>query len=95
MYRLPYYCVHCDARVRRKLVLDKIDFGRAVTEQFRQDLVDFLVYDVGRRLQLHYLRCLLLARDSPFKKFTYYWNRMAGNISETEDVLDRILGFLK
>ena len=95
MYPTVRYCVPCDARIRRTLVLDKIDFGLAVEEQFRQDLAELLVYDERRRQQLHYLWCLLLAQRSPFRKFTYYSNGMAGNISEAEDVLDRILGFLK
>ena len=95
MYPTVWYCVPCDAWIRRTLVLDKIDFGLAVEEQFRQDLAEFLVYDVRRRQQLHYLWCLLLAQPSPFEKFTYFSNGMAGNISQTEDVLDRILGFLK
>ena len=95
MYPTVCFCVSCDARIRRKLVLDKIDFGRAVEEQFRQDLAELLVYDARRRQQLRYLWCLLLAQRSPFRKFVYFSNGMPGNISETEDVLDRILGFLK
>ena len=71
----------------------KIDLGRAVEEQFRQDLAELLVYDARRRQQLRYLWCLLLAQRSPFRKFVYYSN--GGDISFTEDVLDRILGFLK
>ena len=62
MYPTVCFRVSCDARIRRKLVLGKINFGRAVEEQFRQDLVDFLVYDVRRRQQLRYLWCLLLAQ---------------------------------
>ena len=95
MYPPVWYCVPCDALIRRKLVLDQIDFGRAVPEEFRVDLAEFLVYDVRRRQQLHYLQCVLLAHGSPFKKLTYFFNGMAGSISDTEDVNDRILGFLK
>ena len=74
MYPDTWYCMSCETRVRRKLVLDKIDFGRAVEWQFRQDLAEFLAYDVRRRRQLHYLRNSLLARRSPFRKFTFLFN---------------------
>ena len=93
MYPTVCFCVSCDARIRRKFVLDKIGFGRAVEERFRQDLAELLVYDTRRRQQLRYLWCLLLAQRS--RKFVYFSNGMPGNISETEDMLDRILGFLK
>ena len=94
MYPDTWYCMSCETRVRRKLVLDKIDFGRAVEWQFRQDLAEFLAYDVKRRQQLHYIRCSLLAWRSPFRIFTYLWNGNEGMISDEEDVIDRILGFL-
>ena len=94
MYPTVWYCVPCDAWIRRTLVLDKIDLGLAVEEQFRQDLAEFLVYDVRRRQQLHYLRCSLLAMGSPFRKFIFLFGYWGGAISDTEDVIDRILGFL-
>ena len=95
MYPETFYCMSCETRVRRELVLDKIDFGQAVEWQFRQDLAEFLAYDVRRRRQLHYLWNSLLARRSPFRKFTYLFNGIPGSISAIEDVIDRILGFLK
>ena len=94
MYPETFYCMSCETKVQRKLVLDKIGFGRAVEWQFRQDLAEFLAYDVRRRQQLHYLRCSLLAWRSPFRNFTYLWNGNEGMISDEEDVIDGILGFL-
>ena len=94
MYPDTWYCMPCETRVRRELVLDTIDFGQAVEWQFRQDLAEFLAYDVRRRQQLHYLRCSLLAGRSPFRNFTYLWNGNEGMISDEEDVIDGILGFL-
>ena len=94
MYPDTWYCMSCETRVRRKLVLDKIDFGQDVGWQFRQDLAEFLAYDVRRRQQLHYLRCSLLAMGSPFRKFIFLFGYWGGAISDTEDVIDRILGFL-
>ena len=94
MYPDTWYCMSCETRVRRKLVLDRIDFGRAVEWQLRQDLAEFLAYDAGHRQQLHYLRCSLLAMGSPFRKFIFLFGYWGGAISDTEDVIDRILGFL-
>ena len=38
--------------------------------------------------------CVLTARGSVFNRFRYYSNGLAGNISLTEDIIDRILSFL-
>ena len=40
------------------------------------------------------LQYILMTRGSPFHAFSYYTNGMAGNISEREDILDRIVSFL-
>ena len=95
MYPEVGLCMRCEIAVRRKLVLDKIDFGRDVGEPLRNDLAEFLAYDAVRRQKLQFLRCSLLAFRSPFRQFTYAWNGLAGNISITEDVFDRVLGFLE
>ena len=41
--------------------------------------------------RLHFLHCVLLSRDSCFRRFTFSGG---GNISPTEDVLDRIMSYL-
>ena len=41
-----------------------------------------------------WLWCILFSPGSPFKMFVYYSNGMAGNISATEDILDRIVSFV-
>ena len=94
MYPEVWLCMRCEIALRRKLVLDKIDFGRDVGAPLRNDLAEFLAYDAVRRQKLQSLRCSLLAFRSPFRQFTYAWNGLAGNISITEDVFDRVLGFL-
>ena len=48
----------------------------------------------ARRQRLGFLWCMLLGRGSPFRRLTYFHNGMAGNISEAEDVFDRLLSFL-
>ena len=97
MYPDTWYCMSCETRVRRKLVLDKINFGRDVEMQFRQDLAEFLAYDVVRRQKLHSLRCSLLAWGSPFRNLTTLSNRLTGTgyVIVDSDVIDHILSFLK
>ena len=41
-----------------------------------------------------YLLNVLLAKESEFRQFTYFYNNKKGNISSREDVLDRILCFV-
>ena len=86
-------CVICYVEIKRSLVVDRIDFGFQVEDSFRQDLVLFAAPH-KKLQQLHFLRCALLAHDSPFRLFTYCSNGLAGNISETEDILDRMFSFL-
>ena len=40
------------------------------------------------------LRHILVTPLSPFRDFTYFANGLAGNISVTEDILDRIICFV-
>ena len=41
-----------------------------------------------------WLWCVLLSSGSPLKLFVYHSNGMAGSISATEDILDRIVAFV-
>ena len=97
MYPDTSYCMSCETRVRRELVLDKINFGRDVEWQFRQDLAEFLAYDVVRRQKLHFLRCSLLAWGSPFRNLTTLSDHLTGTgyVIVDSDVIDYILSFLK
>ena len=48
-----------------------------------------------RALRKHFLWCVLLSRTSCFSNlFTYYGNGMHGNISQNEDITDRIMAFV-
>ena len=48
-------------------------------------------YAVFKRL---YLLHVLLARDSVFSHFTHWYNNVSGEISDLEDVVDRIISFV-
>ena len=62
-------------------------------------LVDAFCFDYRpyfrKAKQLYFLDNVLRAPGSVFLQFTYAQNGMLGNISQCEDVLDRILSFLQ
>ena len=47
-----------------------------------------------RRRRLHFLHNVLTSRGSCFLQFTYFVGGRSGNISATEDILDRIMSFV-
>ena len=61
---------------------------------FIDRIASYLVPDYNSRQRKWYLRCLLMAEASPFGQFTYFRNGLSGNISITEDIIDRILSYL-
>ena len=46
------------------------------------------------RQRLHFLHNVLLSRNSCFRQFTFFSGGISGSISQTEDVLDRIMSVL-
>ena len=50
--------------------------------------------DYHGRVWTAYLHHTLVACGSPFREFKYFYNGMAGNISETQDILTLILEFV-
>ena len=41
-----------------------------------------------------YLLIVLMAKESVFRQFTFFYNKESGNISDREDVIDRIVSFV-
>ena len=52
-------------------------------------------FEHSRAAKYLFLKKALLANGSIFCKFTYFHNRTSGNISQCEDILDRIISFLE
>ena len=50
--------------------------------------------DSHTKFKRHYLLNVLLARDSVFRQFTFFYNKKRGNLSAREDVIDRIVCFV-
>ena len=61
------------------------------------NIAKFLIENQTKRAQKWHLRCTLLPNvdHSTFHKFVYFYNGSPGNISITEDILDRILAYLR
>ena len=94
-------CKQCDALEIYPLL--EIPFARRSGVAWRRSgvawipdlLFPFLCFDFERAVRKRFLYCTLMARESLFRtRFTYCGNGMVGNISETEDILDRILCFV-
>ena len=57
-------------------------------------LVPFVCFDYDRAARKRYLYLALLAPGSVFRTFTWSINSRAGNISDTENIVDRICSFV-
>ena len=56
-------------------------------------VITFLATNAHEQHQRAITEHILLTRGSPLRAFRYITNGMKGNISEDEDILDRILSF--
>ena len=51
-------------------------------------------YDSCAEFKRQYLWIVLMANESVFRQFTLFYNKESGNISEREDVIERIVSFV-
>ena len=94
MYKISH-CTLCDQHFKRTLVLDKVVIVSGEVEvNLGRELGELLAYDEHRMRHLHHVECVLFQRNSPFRKFTFFYNRTAGNISAREDISTRIMSFM-
>jgi len=97
-YPQIWICEDCEVRRRSYLflLLWKIDFGVGLEEHFYMHVLDFIVVKADRQLAARkkHLLHALLARDSVFCQFTHFSGGLKGNISDTEDIIDRILVYV-
>ena len=50
--------------------------------------------DSDAEFKRHYLLIVLMAKESVFRQFTFFYNKKSGNISDREDVIDRIVSLV-
>ena len=92
-------CIACVDRARAKRYylryfplckLQNCEFAAREVQEF----VEGEIRADNRPYKKWYLWCVLLSTDSLFHSFTWSSNQEHGNISETEDILDRIMSFV-
>ena len=95
-------CPECDVNFWSPLVLAELarlaKLARSPELEpdnvFVTKILPFLVVNRIHSCRLHFLYMVLMSRNSVFRQFTYYCGGINGSVSETEDVLDRIMRFL-
>ena len=94
--RYPALCLECQVIYIKNTKVDVLTQRRLVPEYAKNSIAEFLTNNQMRRAQVWYLRCALLpvVVASTFHKFVYFYSGLSGNISATEDILDRILSFV-
>ena len=50
--------------------------------------------DGDAEFKIQYLLGVLMSNGSVFRQFTFFYNKKSGNISDREDVIDRIISFV-
>jgi hypothetical protein len=92
----PELCSECEVRCRCPFVA--VFLRHILRLEPGADMVaavaGFFATNRTLRQRLHFLHNVLLSRNSCFRQFTYFYAGISGNISQTEDVLDRIMSFL-
>ena len=94
--RYPDVCLECQVIYIKNTMVDVLARGPLIPEYAKNNIAEFLTKNQMRRARVWYLRCALLpiGVGSTFRKFLYFYNGLSGNISATEDILDRILSFV-
>ena len=92
----PWICWECEVVCRCKFldrILRQVLPHRELDPYSVRVIAAFSAPYLTLRRRLHFLRMVLLGRDSCFRPLTYFHGRLAGSISQTEDILDRLFSF--
>ena len=94
-------CVQCDSSARYTFrcfrSVARHSLFNKIPPLLKTYVVEFVADSAAHPFYIAILDYILLATGSPLRAFRFVTNRdrpIAGNISETEDILDRILSFL-
>jgi hypothetical protein len=96
-YPETWGCKECEKLevLKRYLLHEIFPLARRGGEWIPDLLASFLCFDCERGARKRFLWLALTERESIFgRRFTYWGNGWEGNISQTEDILDRILCFV-
>ena len=95
-YPRLWLCSECDVicrspilvRLLRQRLRREPDAGMVAT------IAGFCAPDTSRRRRLYFLWAILISPRSCFQKFTFFHGGRSGNVSDQEDILDRIMSFV-
>ena len=89
-------CSECDVKYWSPLVLAELPHSleREPHNFLFTNILPFLVVNRIRSCRMYFLRNVLTSRNCVFRRFTYYGGGLNGTVSETEDLLDKIMSFL-
>ena len=90
-------CLYCESYYELDQVLKQLarhTVFDSVPPTVRRQVIEQLTVDALGEFNRAVLMHILTRPISPFRAFTYFWNGLPGNISQREDILDRIVSFL-
>ena len=90
------YCLFCESYAKTEAslkVLARDTFFNAHPD-LRERILQMSSVDALAEFNRAILQYILRSPGSPCRAFTYFYNGLAGNISDTEDILDRIICFV-
>ena len=95
-YPSVYLCSECHVVCRSPFLVALLRqrLGREPDAAMVAIIARFSAARLFRRRRLHFLHNVLTSRGSCFLQFTYFVGGRSGNISATEDILDRIMSFV-
>ena len=91
-----YLCAECLVVCRSPILVRLLRqrLGREPDAGMVATIAGFWAPRTLRRRRLHFLHAVLISGRSCFQKFTFFYSGLSGNVSDQEDILDRIMSFL-
>ena len=95
----PYFeeCEECNCQrmcLLKCLFINRLPLKLRGVDAVFENVAGYLTFSNIKARRLYFLRMVLLARGSYFRKFTYFWNGLMGNIDMKTDVMDYVMRFL-
>ena len=92
---LPDWCEECQIDAKIKGTVNMLP-AKLLPDNVKLHIAKFLIKDQTKRARVKYLEYCLLSTDESniFRHLVYWYNGRAGNISQSENILDRILSYI-
>ena len=93
-------CLNCEndlfaQKMSRSIVLQHLIRSGHLPNSLVRTLISYVQWNDAKAVfRKRYLWAMLLSSDSVCRQLTYFHNRNLGNLSQYEDVIDRVLAFV-